>query len=308
MTTSIKSWWEFSRPHTILGTLISITALYIISCAEASATNDLPTWDLVDKYNHLYLVTLISALSCNVFIVGLNQWQDIGVDRVNKPWLPLPAGEISLTKAKRAVWTALLISLITALWLGFYFFLLMLLIAGIGAAYSLPPLRLKRHHLPAAAAIVVVRGLLVNLGMTLHFLQQMQQGTRLPQGIWPLALFAIGFSFGIAWFKDIPDTVGDELFQFKTLAISFSRKTALWLGVSVVSLSYLVVSASPFVISMKVHAGFFALSHLAICLFFIYRSALLQLNNAIAVKRYYLFFWVLFFLEYIIYPVSYLLY
>lgn len=307
MTQSLRAWWEFSRPHTIIGSLFSITALYIISSAEYAAEAGSDTWMVVDQFSTLYLLTLVSALACNIFIVGLNQWQDVEVDRINKPWLPLAAGTLTLAQAKTAVWLSLALSLGIAATLGLPFFLLMLSISAIGAAYSLPPLKLKRHHLPAAMAIVGVRGLLVNLGMTAHFLQQIQGQWYIPQGIWPLAIFVAGFSFGIAWFKDIPDMEGDAQHHFKTLAISMSRKGALWLGVAVVVASYLLVSASPFVLVMPVHAGIFSLSHLALCLVFVYRAAKLNLAHPGQVKQFYMFFWGLFFTEYIIYPLSYLL-
>jgi homogentisate phytyltransferase/homogentisate geranylgeranyltransferase len=307
MTTTIKAWWAFSRPHTIIGSFFSITALFLIACAIIGRQSSQPVWDVVDAFTWEYLVTLLSALACNLFIVGLNQWQDVEVDRINKPWLPLAAGSISMTQGKAVVWASLLLSLVTSLLLGWWFFFLILLINLIGAAYSLPPLKLKRHHLPAAFAIVLVRGLLVNLGMSVHFMQQMGQPTEVPVSVWPLALFIVGFSFGIAWFKDIPDTVGDEKFQFKTLAVSMSRQTALWLGVAVVTLSYVAVSASPFVLPMPVQTAFFSLSHLALGLLFIYKSSILNLDNASAVKQFYMFFWLLFFVEYIIYPLSFLI-
>jgi homogentisate phytyltransferase / homogentisate geranylgeranyltransferase len=306
MKTTVKAWWAFSRPHTIIGSFFSITALYVISCAiiAGTAANALL---LMQQYAIGYLVTLLSALACNVFIVGLNQWQDIEVDRINKPWLPLAAGTISLPQAKGAVWISLLISLGTAAWLGWSFLLLIVFINIIGAAYSLPPLKLKRHHLPAAMAIVTVRGLLVNLGMAAHFAQLITGNWFIPLAIWPLALFVVGFSFGIAWFKDIPDTAGDAQFAFKTLAVSMSRNTALWLGVAVVSIAYILVAVSPLVFYMPVHIIFFSLSHVVLCIVFIVKAFKLSLNNETAIKSFYMFFWLLFFLEYIIYPVAFLL-
>jgi homogentisate phytyltransferase/homogentisate geranylgeranyltransferase len=306
MIATLKAWWAFGRPHTIIGSFFSITALYTISCAIIAGASS-GTFQLMQLHANSYLLTLVSALACNVFIVGLNQWQDIEVDRINKPWLPLAAGTITLMQAKIAVWGSLFVTIGSAALLGWSFLVLMLIITAIGAAYSLPPLKLKRHHLPAAFAIVTVRGLLVNLGMTAHFTQLITGQWQIPIAIWPLALFVIGFSFGIAWFKDIPDTTGDEQFHFKTLAVSMSRNTALWLGVAVVSISYIVVAASPFVLQMPVHVGFFSLAHLALCLVFIYRASKLSLDNEKAIKSFYMFFWLLFFLEYIIYPVSFLL-
>jgi homogentisate phytyltransferase/homogentisate geranylgeranyltransferase len=308
MIKTLKTWWTFTRPHTIIGSLLSITALYVISAAEsAGQAETVAVSTLLQKHFFIYLVTLFSALTCNVFITGLNQWQDVEVDRINKPWLPLAAGSISIAQAIRVIFVCLALCLLSAATLGWRFFLLMLLICAIGAAYSLPPLKLKRHHLPAAFAIVTVRGLLVNLGMAAHYTWYMQGEFEIPLGVWPLALFTIGFSFGIAWFKDIPDTEGDERFQFKTLAVRRSRSTALWLGVAVVSIAYLVVSASPFVIPMLVNTNFFSPAHLFFCLLFIYRASKLRLGNAAAIKRFYLFFWSLFFAEYLIYPLAYLL-
>ncbi len=304
---TLKTWWLFSRPHTIIGSYISITALFVIACAEAAPALNQNIGALVDNHTTLYILTLLSALACNIFIVGLNQWQDIDVDRINKPWLPLAAGTMKMRTAQAVIFSSLIFSLLCAASLSSQFLLLMLIINGIGAAYSLPPMKLKRHHLPAAFAIVSVRGLLVNLGMTAHFMQQITGKWSIPAGVWPLALFVVGFSFGIAWFKDIPDTKGDEVFQFKTLAVSMSRKTALWLGVAVVAIAYTVVAASPFVISMKVNTAFFSLSHLTLCLLFIYIAAKLSLHDEKAIKKFYMFYWGLFFAEYIIYPFAYLL-
>ncbi len=39
---------------------------------------------------------LVSALLMNVCIVGLNQLYDVEIDRVNKPYLPLASGEMTM--------------------------------------------------------------------------------------------------------------------------------------------------------------------------------------------------------------------
>lgn len=116
-------------------------------------------------------------------------------------------------------------------------------------AYSVPPVQLKRHHLPAALAITVVRGVLVNLGMFLHFSyvagqmgwQAILHNTYqiLPSEIWVLTGFVVAFSIAIAWFKDMPDTEGDAKFRFKTLAIVYSPVAVLTGGVTVVSIAYI---------------------------------------------------------------------
>src|SRR5437763_12757396 len=77
--------WRFSRPHTIVGTTLSVLGLYLIAVAEggpAGGAGDLAA-------------TLVAALTVNVAIVGLNQLTDIEIDRVNKPHLPVAAGDLS---------------------------------------------------------------------------------------------------------------------------------------------------------------------------------------------------------------------
>ena len=43
---------------------------------------------------------LTSALLMNVCIVGLNQLYDVEIDKVNKPYLPLASGEMSMRQAR----------------------------------------------------------------------------------------------------------------------------------------------------------------------------------------------------------------
>ena len=118
---------------------------------------------------HILWPTLIAALACNVYITGLNQLQDIDIDRINKPWLPIPAGKLSVAQARTIIAISGMLALVAAGITNLVLFLLIGLIMMVGTAYSLPPLKFKRHHIAAAASILLVRGLLVNVGMLAHF-------------------------------------------------------------------------------------------------------------------------------------------
>ena len=222
---ALKTFWQFSRPHTIIGSLCSITALYII----ASKGIDL------FAYLNVYFLTLIAALACNIFIVGINQIADVEMDKINKPYLPLAAGILSKKNALAIVYAALLICLIISFFASLFYFGLIIIILLIGIAYSLPPLYLKQHHLPAALAITLVRGFLVNVGIFLHFQKAINGNYELPGYVWCLAIFIMAFSIAIAWFKDLPDTEGDEKFHVKTLAVLYSKRNALLGGTIMVS-------------------------------------------------------------------------
>jgi homogentisate phytyltransferase / homogentisate geranylgeranyltransferase len=101
----------------------------------------------------LLLGTLLATLAANVYIVGLNQLTDVEIDRINKPELPLAAGALSLRAGAALVVASLLLSLLLALLLGRYLLLAVVLGMLVGTLYSLPPVRLKRFHVWAAASI-----------------------------------------------------------------------------------------------------------------------------------------------------------
>jgi len=289
----LRTLWQFSRPHTLIGSTLSILALYSLASANRIFDPALLGW------------SLLAALTCNIYITGLNQWADVAVDRINKPWLPIPAGRLTRNQAGWIVVSCLVLALGSSVWVSWSFLGLVGLIAAIGTAYSLPPLHLKRHHGWAAGAITLVRGVLVNLGFFLHFQYQLGGGLDVPASIWPLVGFVAAFSLGIAWFKDIPDTAGDAQYQFGTLAVQQGRNSAFRLGVLVVSLAYAGIIGAALA-GWLPSALFFVGAHLLLWGTFIYMAWQLDVQDDRAVKRFYLFFWGLFFIEYVVYPLGFI--
>ena len=101
---AVGTLWRFSRPHTVVGSLISICTLYAMVCARAA-----------EPRPALLAGALLIGVCCNIFIVGLNQLADVEVDRVNKPYLPLPAGELSRPQAWSIVLACLGLGLVALL-------------------------------------------------------------------------------------------------------------------------------------------------------------------------------------------------
>jgi homogentisate phytyltransferase / homogentisate geranylgeranyltransferase len=291
---AVRTFWQFTRPHTVIGSALSVSAIYVLVWGATGAS---------PAHLGLWLPSLIAALACNVFITGLNQWCDVEVDRINKPWLPIPAGRLSRRAALRIVLVSLFVALGTAATLSWMFLGLIALISLLGWAYSMPPIQLKRHHFGAAVAITVVRGLLVNLGFYAHYRQQLTGVAQLDAIIWPLTIFVALFSVGIAWFKDIPDTAGDAEYRFGTLAVRMGRQRAFWAGIAVVAAGYLAIMVSAAAQLLPSRGFYLAAFGLPLALFLI-RAARLDVRDDVAVKRFYLFFWGLFFLAYVLYPIG----
>ena len=161
-----RALWQFTRPHTLIGSALSIPALYLFAAPTPGhlSVAQLPC----------ILFALAPSLLVNIYIVGLNQITDVEIARVNKPNLPLAAGSLSMQEAKVFAALCLAGGLIVACGFPSAAFatlpLRQTLLASviIGTAYSLDPIRLKRFPLFAALCILTVRGAVVNVGFFAH--------------------------------------------------------------------------------------------------------------------------------------------
>ena len=212
----LYAFWKFSRAHTIIGTSLSVLGLYAIVLANTPPS----TPDAGNLSPFSLVVTLLACLCGNVYIVGLNQLEDVEIDRINKPHLPLASGEFSRREGEWIVAITGVLAIALALWQGVYLFVMVATSLLIGTAYSLPPLRLKRFPFWASLCIFTVRGLIVNLGLYLHF----SQGAAILPGVWALSSFVLVFTFAIAIFKDMPDAEGDRQYNISTLTLRLGQK------------------------------------------------------------------------------------
>lgn len=141
--------YRFSRPHTIRGTLLACFTGVGRALIESPAF--LP---MLPAMLPRALLGVLALLLGNLFIVGINQIYDVGIDKVNKPFLPIAAGRLS----PKAAWLIVVGSGLAALGivkaafspLIFYLFCFGTTIGGL---YSVPPFQLKRFPLAAGMTI-----------------------------------------------------------------------------------------------------------------------------------------------------------
>jgi homogentisate phytyltransferase/homogentisate geranylgeranyltransferase len=249
---------------------------------------------LSDQYIIL-LTTLVAALGCNVCITGLNQVIDVELDKINKPELPIASGELSISTAKKIVIVSGIIAIGAAALLHWVLLLLIVVILILGIAYSVPPIQLKQHHLPAALAITIVRGVLVNIGMALHFSKMFQQTFEIEPVIYPLTIFISAFSLAIAWYKDLPDRAGDAHFGYRTFPLLYSPKTALYLGAGFVMAAY----GWCIFWSYKAAEPMLMYSLIVLSVAFLIHLQTVRLTEQKSVRKFYQLFWVFFFATYL---------
>lgn len=176
----------FSRPHTIVGTTVSVFS----SCWLTLGSRRDGDWA---KTLPVVASTLVSALCMNIYIVGLNQLFDIPLDKVNKPYLPLANGDMSIAVGWALTLGCCAISISLA-WSQHALLAVLLASCLLGTIYSanLPGLRWKRFPLLAGFCIAAVRGVIVQMGFYTHF----RQAFALDIGPWyssPAVIFAMLF-------------------------------------------------------------------------------------------------------------------
>ena len=179
----------------------------------------------------------------------------------------------------------------------------------LGTAYSLPPIRLKRFPFWAAFCIFTVRGVIVNLGIFLHF-QQIFSAVASPlitASVWALTLFVLVSTFAIAIFKDIPDIDGDRQYNITTLTIRLGSRAVFNLARWVLVFCYLGMIASSLILKPDVNPIILSLTHLTALILMLWRSTTVNLESKQEIAQYYQFIWKLFFLEYLMFPIACLL-
>ena len=316
----LYAFWKFARPHTIIGTSLSVLGVYLIAVAgngrgfgseidllsaHFSAQSSSTSLLFADfrSAGAALLPPLVACLCGNVYIVGLNQLEDVGIDRINKPHLPLASGEFSRQQGLAIVAIAGILALVVALSQGAFLFATVGISLLIGTAYSLPPIRLKRFPVWASLCIFTVRGVIVNLGLFLHF----NGGLPIPPSVWALTLFVLLFTFAIAIFKDIPDIEGDRQYNIKTFTLRLGQRTIFYLSLWVITSCYLgLVFAGLGGLPGSNHL-FLVVTHLIALALLWLRSTQVDLTSQISIAHFYQFIWKLFFLEYLMFPIACLL-
>jgi homogentisate phytyltransferase/homogentisate geranylgeranyltransferase len=280
--------WRFGRPHTMVGTALSVLGIFAL-------VSPLPAWwDLV--------LTLMAAWAVNVFITGINQLEDVEIDEVNKPFLPVAAGDLSPRAGRRIVVAAAVIPIALAATQGLLELGAVLAALAVGVAYSVQPLRLKRWPVLAALSISGVRSIVVNLGVALHF-----TGGGVPQGVWALTAFVLPFSAAIALFKDVPDIEGDRRFHIATFSVRLGGAVVLRAGLALLVVAYVGMAIAGFVLLDDAQPVVLAVTHLAALGVALAAARRTDVADRADFTRFYLLVWKLFFLEYLIVPLAYAL-
>ncbi|XP_024986797.1 homogentisate solanesyltransferase, chloroplastic [Cynara cardunculus var. scolymus] len=292
------AFWRFLRPHTIRGTALGSVSLVTRALLE---NPNLIRWSLLFKA----FSGLVALICGNGYIVGINQIYDIGIDKVNKPYLPIAAGDLSVQSAWFLVLSFAVVgviivgmnfgSLITSLYcLGLF----------LGTIYSVPPFRMKRFPVVAFLIIATVRGFLLNFGVYYAVRAALGLTFQWSSPVAFITTFVTLFALVIAITKDLPDVEGDRKFQISTFATKLGVRNIALLGSGLLLINYIGSVAAAFYMPQAFRGSLMIPFHAILASCLIFQAWVLERANYTqeAIAGFYRFVWNLFYAEYIVFP------
>lgn len=282
---AVDAFYRFSRPHTIIGTALSIISVSLLAVEKFS--------DFSPLFFTGVLEAIVAALFMNIYIVGLNQLSDIEIDKVNKPYLPLASGEYSVQTGVIVVSSFAILSF----WLGWIvgswpLFWALFISFVLGTAYSinLPLLRWKRFAVVAAMCIFAVRAVIVQIAFYLHIQTYVyKRAAVLSRPLIFATAFMSFFSVVIALFKDIPDIVGDKIFGIQSFTVRLGQERVFWICIGLLEMAYLVAIVVGAASSNTWSKYFTILGHSALALLLWTRAKSVDFSSKAAITSFYMF-------------------
>ena len=150
----------------------------------------------------------------------LNQYADVELDKIIKPYRVLPSGILTREEALGLAWILAGFAIARAFTLSTFFGLITLLLIFFAVFYSLPPFSPRRiNPVLNTAWMAVSRGFLPMFAVWSIY---GSVGAALPY-----AVLAFLWVFGFQASKDVPDIEGDKMFGIKTIPNTYGRKGLL---------------------------------------------------------------------------------
>lgn len=202
----LKAYAELARPFTLIAPIIGFLSGAII------ASGVIP--------NIRILIGALSAALLNAASNVNNQYFDLDIDKINKPFRPLPCGRVSKSNAAVFAFMLYFCSLFLSWLINFQLFLILLITAVISFFYSAPPFRIKKYPFISNLSIALPRGMLLIVA-----------GWSAARPVNNIEPWFIGFIFalyliGAATTKDFSDIKGDKQFGIRTLPVIYSPEKA----------------------------------------------------------------------------------
>jgi len=211
LSRKVGAYIELIRPFTLLAPLFGgLGASFIALAVQDFEGFNWPT--LI--YGVATLMILNAASNC------MNAAYDAHIDRINKPYRPIPRGLVTRDEASSLAFMLYFLALFRAILISYQFFAIVIIITIITIYYSMPPVRLKKRLWISNMTIATARGLLGFLAGWTIFGDPTNPTAWVIGGI--LAIYLVGATTS----KDFTDAEGDGKYGMRTLPVVYGPKRA----------------------------------------------------------------------------------
>ena len=203
---SLRLYWTFSRPFTLVPPMIGIFSGSLIGYGASRVSFPIL---------HVALAVLAAGV-LNAASNGLNQICDLKNDRINKPHRPLPSARMTSREAWCFVAATYVLALAMVAVVNRETFAIYVVAALSTVAYSAPPVRLKRHPVGSNLIIALIRGWLLKVAgwaAVATVLTSLEP--------WYIGFIYFVFLLGATTTKDFADIEGDRAAGCITLPVKY---------------------------------------------------------------------------------------
>lgn len=226
--------YQLSRPHALKGHVLAILVMCYLAWISCTVK---------PSFGHIIrtvILTFISTVSGNVYTQTINQINDYDIDKINKPWLPFAAGQLTYNQMIILAIISTIACFGGALLVNKYLLVIVSMCYILATLYSLPPFRLKRYPLCAMLIILCGRGGIYHPGLFISYYYEFSGSTEMPVNIIIFCIFMVGLCSIIALAKDIPDISGDKQHGIITYSVRFGANSVLFLCKLILTTIYVV--------------------------------------------------------------------
>lgn len=228
LNSKTRAVFDLIRPFTLLAPFIGGILAAIMGIAYHNQwyrLSDLGVWLILLKGG-------IILASINAGSNTLNQISDLKIDKINKPYRPLPQGQLHIYEALVISVLFYAIGVGLSLTMSLSFFLLTFILVLLTFAYSVGPTLKKRLWLNNTSIAVSRGGIGLLAGWTMLYDPNFT--------ILATASILTTYLIGLTSCKDFSDIKGDKKYGINTLPAYYGESTALTIMYSLSTLSFLL--------------------------------------------------------------------
>ncbi len=218
---------DLVRPFTLLAPMIGGLAGGLMGVAHVG-------WQDFELSTLIYgTATLVMV---NAASNSINQVYDLEIDKINKPYRPIPRGVVTKDEAYTIAWVLYLLALLRAVIINPVFGTMIFLIILITIFYSAPPLRLKKRLWTSNLSIALARGMFGIVAAWSIF------GPITSVAPWAIGAVLFIYLIGAMTTKDLTDIEGDGKFGMRTLPVTYGTTGAVILSAPFFILAFIFLA------------------------------------------------------------------